>query len=104
MSFDVCTKLYKTLVEPVLFYGGGIWGHSNWKEVQTVQNKACRLFSGRSSNASNIAVRGDMGFCSAKYTGMLETFRLLLVVLLIVITLTDVKYLILKIDYLILIK
>ena len=72
------TKLYKTLVEPVLFYGGGIWGHSNWKEVQTVQNKACRLFSGRSSNASNIAVRGDMGFCSAKYTGMLETFRLLL--------------------------
>jgi hypothetical protein len=24
---------YKSLVEPVLYYGTGLWGHTNWREV-----------------------------------------------------------------------
>ena len=78
MSYDVYTELYNALVEPVLFYGAGIWGHTNWQEVQSIRNKACRLFSGFSKNASNIAVLGDMGFQRTKSTGILETFRLYL--------------------------
>ena len=78
MSFDVYTKLYKTLIEPVLLHGAGLWGHNNWREVQTIQNKACRLFMGSSSNASNIAVLGDMGFKTTKSAELLETYRLFL--------------------------
>ena len=78
MSYDVYNKLYKTLVEPVLFYGAGIWGQTMRREVQIIQNKACRLFTGCSSNSSNIALRGDMGYHSTKSIGLVESFRLLL--------------------------
>ena len=78
MSYDVYTKLYRTLVEPVLLYGAGLWGHTNWREVQTLQNKACRLFSGCSPNAANTAVLEDMGFSKMKSAGLLESFRLYL--------------------------
>ena len=57
-SFEVFTKLYQSLVEPVLFYGAGVWNVTNFKEVQTVQNKACRLFLGGSKCAANVALRG----------------------------------------------
>lgn len=76
MSYDVYLKLYQSLVEPVLYYGAGLWGHTVWKEVQTIQNKACRLFLGSSSNASNVSVQGDMGINSTKYSVTLETVRL----------------------------
>jgi len=26
MTYDVYNKLYKSLVEPVLYYGAGLWG------------------------------------------------------------------------------
>ena len=92
MSFDVYTKLYKTLIEPVLLHGAGLWGQqlersyymepdygdNNWREVQTTQNKACSLFMGSSSNASNIAVLDDMGFKTTKSAELLETNRLFL--------------------------
>ncbi|KAK3107434.1 hypothetical protein FSP39_014542 [Pinctada imbricata] len=44
MTYDVFTKLYRTLVEPVLYYGAGIWGLNKWREISVVQNKACRYF------------------------------------------------------------
>ena len=44
MTIDEFEKLYESLVEPVLFYASGIWGISDYREIQTVQNKACRYF------------------------------------------------------------
>ena len=41
MTYVFC-KLYQSLVEPVLFYGAGIWGLWEHKKINTVQNKACR--------------------------------------------------------------
>ena len=64
MTYSVFTKLYKNLVEPVLYYGAGIWGHTKWREVKPIQNKDCRLFLGCHKNASNIAIQGDVGFMS----------------------------------------
>ena len=78
MSYEVFTKLYKTLVEPVSYYGAGLWGHTNWREIQTIQNKACRRFLGCSSNSSNIATQGDMGFGTTKSKQYLDTFRFFL--------------------------
>ncbi|CAC5360418.1 unnamed protein product [Mytilus coruscus] len=75
MTNDVFTKLYRSVVEPVLYYGSGIWGHTNWRDVQ---NKACRLFLGNASNTSNIAIQGDMGLKSTKSAEILETFLLFL--------------------------
>ena len=76
MSFEVFTKLYSSLVEPVLYYGAGIWGQTNWKEVQAIQNKACRLFLGSKKHSSNIASQGDMGFGSTFSKQIIEVFRL----------------------------
>ena len=78
MTYDVFTKLYTTLVEPVLFYGAGIWGIHKWKDISVVQNKACRYFLGLRKNASNVASRGDMGFMCTHSKQLLESFRLLL--------------------------
>ena len=61
MTLEVFQKLYETLVEPVLFYASGIWGISDFKEILSVQNKACRYFLGGGKCASNVALRCDMG-------------------------------------------
>lgn len=76
MSYDVYTKLINSIVEPVLFYGAGIWGQRYYNEIEVVLNKACRYFLGTTKNASNIATRGDMGWVSCAVKQKLETIRL----------------------------
>ena len=76
MTLNVFKKLYESLVEPVLFYSCGVWGISDFKEIQMVQNKACRYFLGGGKCASNVALRGDMGWNSCFVKAKLEVFRL----------------------------
>lgn len=76
MTLNVFEKLYESLVEPVLFYSCGIWGVSDFKEIQMVQNKACRYFLGGGKCASNVALRGDMGWNSCYVKSKIEVFRL----------------------------
>ena len=76
MTYDVYMKLINTIVEPVLFYCAGIWGHRYFREIDTVLNKACRYFLGTSKNASNLATRGDMGLHSCYVKQKLEMVRL----------------------------
>ena len=64
MTIDVFEKFYESLVEPVLFYASGIWGISDYREIQTVQNKACIYFLGGGKCALNVALREDMGWNS----------------------------------------
>ena len=61
---------------PVLFYGAGIWGLSEQKKINTVQNKACRYFLGLGKNAANIASQGDMGWTSCNMKQKIESCRL----------------------------
>lgn len=75
MHYDVYTKLYQSLVEPVLYYGASIWGVNKYKEVESIQNKACRLFLGTSKNACNVATRSDMGWSSCEVKQKIEVFR-----------------------------
>ncbi|CAG2227104.1 unnamed protein product [Mytilus edulis] len=58
MDFDIYEKLYENLVQPVLLYGSSIWGISEHKQLETVQNRACRYFLGAFKNSTNLAVRG----------------------------------------------
>ena len=76
MKYEVYTKLIETVVEPVLFYGAGVWGQRYFNEIEVVLNKACRYFLGVGKFASNIATRGDMGWVSCKVKQKLETIRL----------------------------
>ena len=46
MNISVYTKLVETMVEPVLFFCSGIWGHTNFSEIESVLNKAGRYFLG----------------------------------------------------------
>ena len=39
MTFNVYTKLFESVVEPVLFYCAGIWGYTVHSKIETVLNK-----------------------------------------------------------------
>ena len=62
MSYQVYSSLYKSLVEPIMFYGAAIWGVKEYGYINTVQNGACRFYLGVGSHACNTATRGDMGW------------------------------------------
>jgi hypothetical protein len=76
VEYTVFTALYKSLVQPILSYGAGIWGVTEHRLINTVQNRACRYFLGASMNTSNIATRGDMGWTSCVTKQRLEVYRL----------------------------
>jgi hypothetical protein len=40
MTYSVFIKLYESTVEPILFYGSGIWGTKQYSVINNVQNKA----------------------------------------------------------------
>ena len=44
--------------------------------MNTVQNKACRIFLGLGKNASNLASQGDMGWSSCAHKQKIEACRL----------------------------
>ncbi len=56
------TKLYDTLVYPVIEYGSAIWGTRDFSCINAIHNRACRFFLGLGRYAPNIAVNGDMGW------------------------------------------
>ena len=80
MTHNVFTKLYQSLVEPVMYYSAAIWGIGNaeLKKIQIVQNKACRYFLGGGKYASNVALRGDMGWVSAGVNAKVDAFGMYL--------------------------
>ncbi len=65
MPHNVFTKLYDSLVAPVIEYAVAIWGHRDYSCISAVQNRACRFFMGLSKFAPNSAANGDMGWKSS---------------------------------------
>ena len=57
MTYNVYSKLVESAVEPILFYCSGIWGHNRciYSEIDSVLNKAYRMYLGVSKNGPNIA-------------------------------------------------
>ena len=76
-SYEVFTKLYESLVQPITLYGSAIWGLYEQKRLNTIQNKACKFFLGLRRNSSNTAARGDMGWTSNVTKQRLEVYRYL---------------------------
>jgi hypothetical protein len=68
-TFSVFKRLYESLVEPILFYGAGVWNTLDSKEIQVIHNQACRLFLGGGTYASDVALRGDLCWSSVNIRG-----------------------------------
>jgi len=60
-TYDVYTKLYNSLVWPVIEYGSAVWGLQSCSCINAVHNRAMRLYLGVGRYTSNAAVTGDMG-------------------------------------------
>ena len=62
MPFDVYSKLYDSLVWPVIAYGAALWGDRTFACIDAVQNRAMRFYLGVGRYTPTAAVAGDMGW------------------------------------------
>ncbi len=62
LLFRVFTKLYDSLVQPILDYGAAIWDHKSFSCIQEVQNRAMRYYLGVGRRTPNVAVQSDIGW------------------------------------------
>jgi hypothetical protein len=62
MPYLLFTKLYDTLVQPVIYYGAAVWGQREFSCINAVQNRACRYYLGVGKFTPVDALRGDMGW------------------------------------------
>lgn len=46
VPYNVFTKLYDSVVWPVIGYGAAVWGHKTFFCINAVQNKAMQFFLG----------------------------------------------------------
>ena len=76
MAYDIYSKLYNSLVTPVLNYGSALWGTANYRCANTIQNRACRFFLGVGSHTSTNAIRAEMGWSPQLHKQYIEVLRL----------------------------
>jgi hypothetical protein len=62
VPYNVYTKLYDSIVFPVIAYGAAIWGTDSYSCIDAVQHRAARFFLNVGKYTPNAAVEGDMGW------------------------------------------
>lgn len=62
LPFNCFTKLYDSLVLPIIMYGAAVWGTREYSCINAIHNRACRFFLGVPKHTPNLAVQGDMGW------------------------------------------
>ena len=62
MPYEVFTKVYESLVAPVIDYEATIWGARKFSCINTVQNRVCQVFRGLGRYATNAGVQVEMGW------------------------------------------
>ncbi len=60
MGHSTYSKLYDSLVTPVIDYGSAIWGFKSYANLDKVQNRATRYFTGVHKFAPIFGHMGDM--------------------------------------------
>lgn len=65
--YEVFTKLYNSLVQPIIDYGACIWGYRSYTCIEAVQNRALRYFLRVGKRTPIAAMQGDMGWSSQEY-------------------------------------
>ena len=66
IGYDTFTKLYQMGVMPIIDYCSGIWGASNSKFAEKIQNRAYRYFLGVHAKTPIHVLTGDMGWMPVK--------------------------------------
>ncbi len=62
MNYRTYTKLYESLVCPVMDYGSAIWGMKSYDKLDQVHNRAIRFFAGVHRLCPKPGFIGDMGW------------------------------------------
>ena len=62
--FGCFSKLYDSLVQPIIDYGASVWGQTEHGCINAIHNRACRFFMGVGRYTPNLAVQADMGWTS----------------------------------------
>ena len=62
MPYQMFTKLYDSMVWPVVSYGAAVQRNKTYSCINTVQNRAMRYCLGTGKYSSNAAVSGNMGW------------------------------------------
>ncbi len=65
MPYEYFTKLYDSLIHPILDYGASISETKEFSCVNAVQNRASHYYMGVSKYTPNGAVHGDIGWRQA---------------------------------------
>ena len=62
MPYETFTKLYDTLVQPVINYSAAVWGYKKIQCISAIQTRACHFYLGVGKYTPTIGVQGDMGW------------------------------------------
>ena len=62
MLYNVFTKLYDSLVQPVISYSAPIWGYKTLSCIDAIQNRAMRSFLSTNKYTPTPAVIGNLGW------------------------------------------
>ena len=76
LGYDTYTKLYDSLVSPILDYGSAVWGFKSYESLDKIQNRATRFFMGVHRFAPILGHVGDMGWGSNRLRWKLNILRL----------------------------
>ncbi len=76
MEYSTYTKLFESLVTPVMDYGSAIWGSKTFDELDQVQYRALRFFTGVHRLSPISGFVGDMGWVNNKTRWKIESLRL----------------------------
>ncbi len=76
MGYSTYTKLYDSLVSPVMDYGSAVWGSKTFEKLDQVQHRAMRFFTGVHRLCPVSGFTGDMGWASNRVRWKLEALRL----------------------------
>ena len=76
MNYRTYTKLYESLVCPVIDYGSAVWGTKSYDILDQVQNRAMRFFAGVHRLCPKPGFTGDMGWLDNLSRWKIERIRL----------------------------
>ena len=75
LHYSTYTKLYNSLITPVMDYGSAIWGYKDYARNNTVQHKAMRCFLGVGRFTAMPAIYGEMAWRTPQYRHHLDMVR-----------------------------
>ena len=64
LPYSCFTKLFNSLVKPIIDYSAGVWGFKGYSCINAVYYRACRYFLGVGKYTPNVAVLCEMGWDS----------------------------------------